>query len=67
MTAEDVRKRVAALEDTRDAAEAHWEEDKLHREVLALIAFGACSIEEARDLAEASLETRSLKFPRWYE
>jgi hypothetical protein len=44
--------------------EAHWMEDKLHRDVLRAIARGECADPAA--CALAALETVTIGFERWY-
>ncbi len=64
MKAEDVRRRVKAIDEIADEIElAHAAEDKLHRDVLRAIADGAASPAE---LALAALSTEHLGLDRYY-
>jgi hypothetical protein len=70
MRPSDVRKRVAEIgemklhRDKIDAEAAHGAEDELYEAVLRAIAKSG-SLENARALAEAALETKKIDFPRW--
>lgn len=61
---EDVRQRVADIDDSSDDGEiAHRKEDRLFCDVLKAIADGA---PEPAELARAALESRNLDFDRYY-
>jgi hypothetical protein len=64
MTVDDIRRRIATIDDIADDYEAaHREEDRLHADVLEAIAGGAA---DAGALAAAALESRGLVFDRHY-
>jgi len=64
MTVEEVRQRVAQIDDIADDGErAHRDEDRLFCDVLKAIADGA---PDPAGLARAALESRDLDFDRNY-
>ncbi|QIK77937.1 hypothetical protein G7077_02415 [Sphingomonas piscis] len=64
MTPEEVRLRVAAIDEIADLVEqAHMREDRLYFDVMAAIASGA---ENPAELARAALATRQLSLDRYY-
>ena len=64
MTEDEVRQRVAAIDDIADSAEkAHIEEDRLYCDVLEAIAAGAVN---PVGLARAALAARNLDMDRYY-
>lgn len=64
MTENEVRQRVAAIDEIADMLEeSHREEDRLYRDVLEAIAAGAAN---SADLARAALATRYLALDRHY-
>jgi len=64
MTEDEVRQRIAAIDEIADMLEeAHMEEDRLYYEVLKAIAAGA---DNAAGLARAALESRQLGLERYY-
>lgn len=64
MTEEDVRRRVADIDEIADLPErAHREEDRLYCDVLEAIAAGA---DKPADLARAALAARQLDMDRYY-
>lgn len=64
MTVEEVKASVAEIKQLDcDPESAHMKEDELRLAVLRCIAGGA---ENARELAEAAIETAEMNFPRWY-
>ena len=63
MTPEDVRNRVATIDNIRhDHEAAHATEDDLYRDVLERIAEGT---PQAAELAEEALRTKDIDFARW--
>lgn len=64
MTAEEVRRRVVAIDEIADMIEdAHMEEDRLYYDVLKAIAAG---VDNPADLARAALRSRQLGLERHY-
>lgn len=64
MSPEEVRQRVTVIDEIADDVElAHAAEDKLHRDVLRAIAYGASN---PKELALAALATESLGLERYY-
>ncbi len=64
MTEDEVRRRVAEIDEIADMPEkAHIEEDRLYCDVLEAIAAGA---DNAADLARAALAARHLGLDRYY-
>jgi hypothetical protein len=64
MTVEEVRRRVAEIDEVADLPEkAHMEEDRLYCEVLEAIAAGA---DKPAQLARAALASRHLGIDRFY-
>lgn len=64
MTPQDIRDRIAAINNIRhDDEAAHGEEDDLHQDVLQAIADGAADPDA---LAREALRTKDLDFARWY-
>jgi hypothetical protein len=64
MTVDEIRARVAQIDETADLVEkAHREEDRLYREVMRAIADGASNPAE---LARAVLATEELGLDRYY-
>lgn len=64
MTEEEVRQRVAAIDEVADLPEtAHMEEDRLYCDVLQAIASGASN---PAGLARAALAARHLSIDRFY-
>lgn len=64
MTLDEVRQRVAEIDDVADLPEqAHMAEDRLYCDVLAAIADGAI---EPAELARAALASRDLGLDRYY-
>lgn len=64
MTEEEVRRRVAEIDEIADTDEkAHMEEDRLHCDVLEAIAAGAA---DPAGLARAALTARRLDIVRYY-
>jgi hypothetical protein len=64
MTEDEVRRRVAEIDEIADMPEqAHMEEDRLYCDVLEAIAAGA---ENPADLASAALAARHLDIDRHY-
>lgn len=64
MTEAEVRQRVTKIDEIADALEkAHFEEDRLYRDVLAAIAAGA---DNPRGLARAALITKELDIERHF-
>ena len=58
--------RVKESAEKGDNEVAHGEEDELHESVLKAIANGELDFAEAKEAAKFALETRNLKFSRWY-
>lgn len=65
MTVKDVKYRVAEVAAlVGDPQGAHYEEDRLYKDVLIAISEGTC--DDPRACASAALKARGLGFPRWY-
>lgn len=65
-TLEDVKKRVQDVYDMRgDDESAHSAEDGLHSDVLAWIANGSVSGDDAPMFANEALKTLAMDFARW--
>lgn len=64
MTEDEVRRRVAEIDEIADLTEeAHMEEDRLYRDVLEAIAAGS---DKPADLARAALAAKHLGLDRYY-
>ena len=64
MTIEEIRQRIADIDDSSDDGEyAHRQEDRLYRDVLQAIAGG---VQNPSELAKAALESEDLTFDRFY-
>jgi len=62
MTEAEIQARLDEIR-SLDSESAHYEEDRLHRDVLHAIAHGA---EDADTLAELALQSVDIDFTRWY-
>jgi septum formation topological specificity factor MinE len=64
MSIEEVKQRIQSIIDNqRDSETAHYIESTLREDVLKAIANG---VDNPQELAQLTLTTKELKFPRWY-
>jgi hypothetical protein len=64
LTSEQVMDYVSQLKNMKDPEAAHMKEDGIYFEVLKAISEGNC--EDPKACAAEALESKKIKFPRWY-